>query len=166
MNQKTLTLIIVAVLAIAVVAVAAYFIMGTEDNVEDTITVENASSLQFSVDLTLEETSLGSYVYSAKNIGTTDLMVRVEIPDPSGDLIYIVNGADQTAWAYAADEWLDLSETFTNEWDMWSGTMDGYKDSLATWEEGDWTFTDTDGTGVRVYDISIDPALADSLFAP
>jgi len=166
MNQKTLTLIIVAVLAVAVVAVAAYFLMGTGDDIEDTITVENATSLQFSVDLTLEETSLGSYVYSAKNIGTTDLMVRVEIPDPSGDLIYIVNGVDQTAWAYAAEEWLDLSETFTNEWDMWSGTMDGYKDSLATWEEGDWTFTDTDGTGVRVYDISIDPTLADALFAP
>ncbi len=32
MNQKTLTLIIVAVLAIAVVAVAAYFLMGTGDD--------------------------------------------------------------------------------------------------------------------------------------
>ena len=164
MNQKILAIIVVAVLAIG--AVAAYLLLGTEDNTEDIITVENASSLQFSVDLTLNETSLGNYTYSAKNIGTDDSMIRVEIPDPSGDLIYIVNGADQTAWAYAAGEWLDLSETFTNEWDMWSLTMDGYKDSLETRTEGDWTFTDTDGTGVKVYDIAINPTLADSLFAP
>ena len=169
MNQKTLAIIIVAVLAIAVVAVAAYFLMGTEDNVEDPvdiITVENATSLQFSVDLTFDGESMGTYEYSAKNIGTSDLMVRVEIPDASGDLIYIINGANQSAWASVADEWTDLSDTFSTEWDSWTGTMEGYTDELTTWVEGDWTFTDTDGTGVKVYDIAINPTLADSLFAP
>ena len=167
MNQKTLAIIIVAVLAVAVVAVAAYFLMNTEEEkIEDTITVENATSLQFSVDLTFDGESMGTYEYSAKNIGTSDLMVRVEIPDASGDFIYIVNGANQSAWASVADEWMDLSDTFSTEWDSWTGTMEGYTDELTTWVEGDWTFTDTDGTGVKVYNISINPALADSLFAP
>ena len=167
MNQKTLAIIIVAVLAVAVVAVAAYFLMNTEEEkIEDTITVENATSLQFSVDLTFDGESMGTYEYSAKNIGTSDLMVRVEIPDASGDLIYIINGANQSAWASVADEWTDLSDTFSTEWDSWTGTMEGYTDELTTWVEGDWTFTDTDGTGVKVYNISINPALADSLFAP
>ena len=166
MNQKTLTLIIVAVLAIAVVAVAAYFLMGTGDEPEpvDTITVENATSLQFSVDLTFEEESLGTYIYSAKNIETTELMIRLEITD--SDLIYIVNGADQTAWESLAGNWTDLSENFATESDMWKTSMNAYTDNLTTWTEGDYTYTDTDGSDVRIYDISIEPTLADSLFAP
>ena len=167
MNQKTLGIIIVAVIAVAVVAVAAYYLMNNgDDNVEDIITVENASSLQFSVSITREGETYET-MYWAKYIGTSDLMIRVEIPDTSGDLIYIVNGANQTAWASEAGEWTDLSDTFSDQSDMWSLTADGYKDELSTWTEGDWTYTDpTDGSEVRVYDIDVNPSLADSLFAP
>ncbi|MBK5133747.1 hypothetical protein JJE00_04875 [Candidatus Bathyarchaeota archaeon] len=167
MNQKTLAIIIVAVIAVAVVAVAAYYLMNNgDDNVEDIITVKNASSLQFSVSITREGETYET-MYWAKNIGTSDLMIRVEIPDTSGDLIYIVNGANQTAWASTAGEWMDLSDTFSDQSDMWSLTADGYKDELSTWVEGDWTYTDTtDGSTVRVYDIAVNPSLADSLFAP
>ena len=167
MNQKTLAIIIVAVIAVAVVAVAAYYLMNNgDDNVEDIITVENASSLQFSVSITREGETYET-MYWAKNIGTSDLMIRVEIPDTSGDLIYIVNGADQTAWASTAGEWADLSDTFSEQSDMWSLTTDGYQDELSTWIEGDWTYTDaSDGSEVRVYDITVEPTLADSLFAP
>ena len=167
MNQKTLAIIIVAVIAVAVVAVAAYYLMNNgDDNVEDIITVENASSLQFSVSITREGETYET-MYWAKNIGTSDLMIRVEIPDTSGDLIYIVNGADQTAWASTAGEWTDLSDTFSEQSDMWSLTTDGYQDELSTWIEGDWTYTDaSDGSEVRVHDITVEPTLADSLFAP
>ena len=102
-------------------------------------------------------------MYWVKNIGTTDLMIRVEI----GDIIYIVNGVNQTAWANETGEWMDLSDTFSVQLDMWSLTTDGYQDELSTWTEGDWTYTDTtDGTEVKVYDIAVNPSIADTLFAP
>ena len=164
MNQKTLAIIIVAVLAVAVVGVAAYFLMSNEIE-EEIITVENATSLQLSVDITPEVDPLQTYIYSAKNIGTSELMIRLEIT--TSDLIYIVNGADQTAWEYAAGNWTDLSDTFSTQWDMWSASMDGYTEELSTWTEGDWTYTDaSDGSAVRVYDITVEPTLADSLFTP
>ena len=167
MNQKTLTIIIVAVLAIAVVAVAAYFLMGTEDNVEDPvdiITVENATSLKFSVEETIGEDIQATYIYSAKNLRTTNLMIRLEIPGEY-DLIEIINGVNQTAWESIAGEWTDLTDTFSDQSGMWSVAMEGYTDKLTTWTEGDWTY-EVDGTTVRIYDIAIDPVLADSLFAP
>ena len=161
MNQKTLAIIIVAVIAVAVVAVAAYYLMSNEIE-EEIITVENASSLQFSVSI-IRDGETYETLYWVKNIGTSDLMIRVEI----GDIIYIVNGVNQTAWANETGEWMDLSDTFSVQSDMWSLTTDGYQDELSTWTEGDWTYTDTtDGTEVKVYDIAVNPSIADSLFAP
>lgn len=165
MNQKgisTLVMAVIVVVVVAVIGVGVYLAMsgGNGDTPPD---VAGATSLQFSVEVTAADGTAYTNNYMAKNIGTSDMMVRIEI---SGDIVYIVNGADQEAWAYIGGEWTDLSETFSTEWDSWNTTVSGYQSSLADWTgTGEWTYTE-DGADVRIFDIAVNPSLADSLFQP
>lgn len=171
MNQKgvsTLVIAVIVVVVIAVVGVGVYWYMGSSGNGgEATPTptpsapdVGGASSLQFSVEVTSDGTTYTN-TYMAKNIGTSDLMIRIEM---DGDMVYIVNGAEEKAWYYMDGAWTDISSTFSDEWASWSTTVSGYQGELADWTgTGEWTYTE-DGTTVRIYDISVNPTLADSLF--
>jgi hypothetical protein len=171
MNQKgisTLVIAVIVVVVIAVVGVGVYLYMGSSgENGGATPTptptapdVEGASSLQFSVEVT-SGTTVYTNTYMAKNIGSSDLMIRIEM---EGDMVYIVNGAEEKAWAYMEGQWTDISSTFSDEWDSWSTTVSGYQDSLSDWTgAGEWIYTE-DGTTVRIFDISVNPTLADPLF--
>jgi FlaG/FlaF family flagellin (archaellin) len=168
MNQKTLVIAVIIVVAVVAVGVGVYLATlggGGGGGGGTTPNIAGATSLQFSIDLTSGGSSLGTYTYMAKNIGTSSMMIRVEITSADGDLIYIVNGAQQKAWGYASGEWMDLSDTFSDQWNSWNSTWVGYRDSLVGWAGvGDWTYTAPNGDSVRVYDIAVNPSLADSLF--
>jgi len=53
-------------------------------------------------------------------------------------------------------------------WADYEGTINGYIDRLAGWTEGDVTYTYTDPntgeTTAKIYNIEVNPTLADSLF--
>jgi hypothetical protein len=173
MNKKGISLVVVGivVVAVVVVGVVAYWAMtntgggngGNGGNGgEDVYTVENATSLQFTVTAT-EGTSMGTVVYSAKNIGTSDMMIRVDIEMEELTISYIVNGAQQKAWANEGSGWV-LYDAFLDQWDAWDSTWQGYTDNLSGWTAGEWTYTDADGYTVTVSDIAVNPSLEDSFF--
>jgi hypothetical protein len=129
--------------------------------------VAGASSLQFTATMTNSSGgSEGTYTYSAKNAGTSNLMIRIEYSDPSGDnFIYIVNGALQQAWVETGGQWTDLSSAFSSQWSTWNTAFTGYTGSLASWSGvGDYSYSSPSGETVRIYNISVNPSLADSLF--
>lgn len=169
MNQKTVAIVVIAIILIAVIGVAAYWFLGGggagEPEPTPTPGIEDATSLQYSVEITGGEAE-GTYNYMAKNIGTDDMMIRVEIPiEGMDDLVYIVNGAQQKAWANEGTGWQDISDTFSDQWAAWKSTWDGYTGNLADWTSGEKTYTDpADGSMVRIFDIVVNPSLADSLF--
>src|SRR5665648_95064 len=129
----------------------------TPTNSGTAVNIEGASSLQFTV--TMTDSSAGttsSYTYSAKNAGTTNMMIRVEFIDPSSSdsFVYIVNGAQQKAWMQAGGQWIDLTSSFSEEWDNWDSTFSDYQNSLADWNGlGDWTYT-IGGETISIHDIS------------
>lgn len=194
MNQKgisKLVLVVIVVVVLVVVGVAAYWTMGNGgdgdggdsdganggvadnggDGVEDsggtTVDVAGASSLQFKVTVTSAEMGSEEYTYMIKNAGTSSLMIRVEMESSSGDnMVYIINGAEQKAWVYSDGEWVDLSTAFQTYWDTWNSAWEGYRTNLGDWTGvGDWTYT-SNGNTIRIYDITVNPSLADSLFQP
>jgi hypothetical protein len=185
-SRKTLiAVIVIAIIAIAAVAAGVYLATqsggggGPSASVTPTPTpsaavtptptganVAGASSLQFTVDVT-GGSSQGTYKYMAKNIGTSNMMIRIEVTSTSGNLVYIVNGAQQKAWAYESGAWTDLSAAFSDQWSAWNSTWTGYESNLAGWTgTGDWAYTAPDGSTIRIHEISVNPSLADSLFAP
>jgi hypothetical protein len=55
-----------------------------------------------------------NYKFMAKNLGTSEVMMRVELVDPTGaEFIYLLNEAEQEAWAYWDGAWEDVSATFS-----------------------------------------------------
>jgi hypothetical protein len=170
MNQKTMAIVVIAVIIVAVIGVAAYWMLSSEGTGEPEPTpspsptgIEGATSLQFTVEITGGETA-GTYNFKAKNIGTDDMMIRIDIPMEGMELAYIVNGAQQKAWANEGSGWVDLSASFSDQWDSWKTTWDGYTDELATWTSGDWTYTDANGVTVTITNMTVNPTLEDSLF--
>ena len=162
MNKKTIY-IIVAVLVVVIVVGAAGVMLLNGNGGEPTPTptpavgVADATSLQFSV-----EDSSGNYTYAAKNIGT-NITLRLEILG-ADNFVYILNGTEQKAWSNVTGTWAE-EQDFNANWDMWIPVWQGYVDNLENWTgTGDYTYT-ADGTSVKISDISVNPTLADSLFA-
>ena len=192
MNQKgisKLVIVVIIVVAVLVVGVVAYLGMsggggnGTGDNGGNgggnggdgngggnggtTTDVAGASSLQFSVSFTEEGVGTDVSTYRVKNAGTSNVMMRIDTALATGeDYIYIINGAQQKVWIYGDGEWTDLSVAYDTYWNAWSTTWEGYRTSLADWTGlGDWSYTEG-GATIRIYDIYVNPSLADSLFQP
>jgi len=179
MNQKgisKLVIVVMVVVVLAVVGVAAYWAMssgggdnGGDNGVGDgdgtTVDVAGASSLQFKVSIDLVDADDIEYSYMVKNAETSNLMMRIEMESAGEDFIYIVNGAQQMVWIYSGGQWMDLSDAFPTYWDTWNSAWEGYRTNLLDWTGvGDWTYTTPNGDSVRIYDVVINPSLADSLF--
>lgn len=127
--------------------------------------VAGATSMKYSVSLTQGGVFQGSYTFQGKNADTANFMMRIDYTDKSGDQeTYIVNGAEQKAWAYSGGEWEDLSIAYSAQYSTWNNLWQGYMNSLLAWSgSGDYSYTQGDAT-VKIYDISVNPVLADSLF--
>jgi len=166
-----LVIVVIAVIVLLVVGVAAYWTMGSGggDGVVDdggtTVDVAGASSLQYKVSVNLVDSESVEYTYMIKNAETSDMMMRIEMESSGESFIYIINGAQQKVWVYSEGEWMDLSDFFPTYWDTWNSAWEGYRTNLLDWTGvGDWSYTTLDGDTVRIYDITVNPSLADSLF--
>ena len=185
MDQKGISKIVIVVIIVAILAVSAIAVYvatsgneddsgnnngGTTDNGNEetggtTVDVAGASSFQYTVTVDPADGETVEYTYMIKNVETSNLMMRIDMESSGEEIIYIINGAQQTAWIYSNDQWVDLSDAFPSYWDTWNSAWEGYRTNLLDWTGvGDWTYTTPNGDSVRIYDIDINPSLADSLF--
>ena len=175
MNKKGIsTLVIVAIIVIAVVigGIAVYVWYSGGGGEEPTPTpaptpdIEGATSMRFDVNATVDEV-LEVDRFTAKNLGTSDVLLRVDQTDAQGnEFIYLMNQTGQTAWANFGGEWMDVSATF--EADYWNSPLIGYValDSYMT-ALADWSGTgDYEGDSFIIYNIVVDPTIDDSAFEP
>ena len=191
-SRKTM-IAVIAVVIIAVLIVVVYLAaqgLGTNNSVTPTPTpvpgttatpapstsptssgtgsdIAEASSLKFTVTMTDSSgATTASYTYSAKNAGTSNMMMRVEFTDPdsSSNFIYIVNGALRQAWMSSNGEWIDLSSAYDSQYSDWNETFSDYKNNLSDWTGlGDWSYT-VGGETIRIHNIKVNPSLPDSMF--
>lgn len=161
------TLIAAGILVIIVVAVVVGVLLATRGGGGGSTggNVAGASSLQFSEDIT-SGGNLSTYKYWAKDIGTSNVAIRIEWTSSAGDYIYIVNGALRQAWVSVNGQWTDLSSYFSVYWNQWNSTFSGINANLIShWSgSGDYTYSDSNGDSVRIYGIAVNPSLSDSLF--
>jgi hypothetical protein len=178
MNKKGVSwvLIGIVIVAVVVIGVVAYWAMtstggenggengGGNGGGEETPDVAGASSLEFKVSATIGEME-EEYVFQSKNLGTSEVMLRVEQLSGGSNFIYIMNQAEQKAWAAFEGEWTDVSDQFSLYWeDTWAPALESYQTELADWTgSGEWEYTVGDDS-YKVYDIVVNPTLDDSLF--
>ena len=175
MNKKGIsTLVIVAIIVIAVVigGIAVYVWYSGGGGEEPTPTpaptpdIEGATSMRFDVNATVDEV-LEVDRFTAKNLGTSDVLLRVDQTDAQGnEFIYLMNQTAQTAWANFAGEWTDDSANF--EAYYWNSeligkvALDKYMTALA-----DWSGTgDYEGDTFTISNIVVNPEIEDSVFEP
>jgi hypothetical protein len=125
---------------------------------------QTINSLSCTVDINSEGQTI-SAEYKAKDIGTQNMKVRVDMLLEGQQVAYIINGAERKAWAYALGQWVDMSSSFDQYWDMYSESVSDYRTRLSGWTGGDITYS-MDSTTVRMYNIQLNPSLSDSLFSP
>ncbi len=177
MNEKGISamLIIVIIVAVVIVGVVAYW--GLTNTGEPTPTptptptpsnnIDTATSLGFKVDAYGE-----FYAFTAKNLGTSSILLRVDEVDAQGtSFTYVFNQAEETVWASFAGAWTDVSTDFDS---YWSGTnseiigytaFNDYKTELAANWSGNGNYDYTSGEDTfHVYDIIVNPEPEDSLF--
>jgi len=173
-NKKGIsTLVIVAVVVIIVVVagIAVYVLYsgGGEETPTPTPTsnpVEGATSMRFDVNATVDG-ALEVDKFTAKNLGTSDVLLRVDQTDAQGnDFTYLMNQTAQTAWAAFEGTWTDDSSNFADQY--WNNeliggvALDSYMTALA-----DWSGTgDYEGDSFIIYNIVVDPTIEDSVFQP
>jgi len=176
MNKKGISLVLVGivVVAVVVVGVVAYWLMtsgGEEEAEEETPDIAGATSLGFKINATISGAN-ELYAFTAKNLGTSEIMLRVDQTDVEGtEFVYVFNQTAQTVWASIAGEWMDVSTEFASYWDGANSAIigytafEGYKTQLATnWSgSGDYDYTSGEDT-FHIFDIIVNPSVEDSLF--
>jgi hypothetical protein len=123
--------------------------------------VSDASSLQYSVSLSADTPSAlrGNYTYYAKNIGSSSFMMRIDSQVYSTPEITILNGEQQKAWEYSNGKWTEIP-AYGTYFSVWQGYVDVLSSRSGT---GDFSYS-LSGATVRIYDVSVNPVLPDSLF--
>ena len=164
--------LIVIVIIVVVVAVAgAYLLMNNGGG--NTSKIADAKRLQYNADVSYQGASATVFTWTAKNVGASDMVLRIDLMGgESGNYTYILNSGAQTAWLSSNGTWTNVSSDFTNQWNYWVGTGKQWTLNLNALETiwsgtGDCTYTTPSGNGViRIYNVAINPSLADSLFQP
>jgi hypothetical protein len=174
MNKNTMYIAVAVVVIVIVVAgVGIYVFMGGGGGgggggePETVYTMGNATSLQYTVDLTTSGVT-GTYKFAGKNLGTAEIMLRVDAnPVVSEGTIYsyVMYATNQTSYNNETGTWAEGN--FTKDWGVtWSPQWSGYIAHNSDWKTGDndILYTDDAGNSVKVYNIVINPTLADSVF--
>jgi hypothetical protein len=90
--------------------------------------------------------------------------MRIDQTDENGEATFIFNAGTKEAWTSSGGVWTDISDYFDQQYAGFETMWTGYVDSLASWAgTGDYTYS-AEGITYRIYDISVNPSLADSLF--
>ena len=137
-----------------------------DNGVDDVPDVATATSIQFKGEWTNDETV--TFTYVAKDIGTEDFKSRMDGWAEGLEVGIIINGELGQAWSFQDGEWVEIpDERWDDYWEAALSELDLYISELQEWTHGDCTFTHPDYSyQVRIYDIEVEPDLADGLFEP
>ena len=169
MNKKT-SYILVAALIIIVVAAAAVglwvYIGGSKrGGSTQPVSVANASSLEFMANVTTQGSIVVTQAYYGKNIGTPNLVIRVDVlGGEAGNWSYILDTAQEKSWS-STNYGAYASSNYTANWAFWGTAWTGFVTNLKNWSgTGDYSYTSSKGYPVTIYDIQVNPKLSESLF--
>jgi hypothetical protein len=164
MNKKTIYIIVAVLVVIIVVAVAAIALTYKAPATTQAVSVAKATSLQFSANATSAGVTT-TLNFAGENIGTSNLTIRVDYP--ADNLSYILNYGTQKSWSSANSGTTWVSDNYTTDLSSWGARWTGVVTALDNWNGTgtSYTYTTTSpNSTVTVYDISVNPKLAASLF--
>jgi hypothetical protein len=175
-NKKSLYLIVSA-LVIVIVAASAGVLLLQQNNSNPNqptttptptpvpVNIPAASSLAFSVNDTSKGTTT-TYRFTADNMGTPNVDLRVEVPgcDAGLSYVYLFNAATRSAYNQTnGGQW--VTDDFNTAWPLWGNMWSTYVNQLNTWNStAQYSYTASNGDPIIIFDISVNPSLPASTF--
>jgi len=169
-ETKGIAPLIIAVVVIVVVAgvgVGAYVVVtrgggegGGGGGGGGGLDIGSATSLSFNV--TASSYGLTNVTFQAKNIGSSNLMLRIEGTINGSTSGFIVNGVQQKVWSESDGTWTEVPGGYSYLSGVWDPIFQGFRTSLLSVTVDHWE--SPDGT-VTISNIST-AELSDSLFQP
>lgn len=177
MNKNTIYIVVAVLIVVIVVGVAGFYLLGNQGGQTTTPTptptpsvpVSDASSLQFSVNITTTETGyVECYQYACKNLNTATEAVRIDMDlGDAGIYNYIVDRGTEQSWMSMDEGATWMAGDFEDDWAIYGTLFHDYVDKLVNdgGDDGsDYSYT-SGGTTIDIFCIAINPTLSDSLFA-
>ncbi|MEM2866073.1 MAG: hypothetical protein QXM46_03625 [Candidatus Hadarchaeales archaeon] len=165
------SVLLVIIVIVGAAAAGAYVVLTREGGESGGETggggggVGSASSLSYTVDVTPQGYETVTYTFKIKDIGQATVRYRIEWTSGGFPTVLIVNRAENKVWMRVGEmEWMDMSSQMN--WQSYTASAEQYRTRLQNWVSGDYTYTDPNGTRVRIYNIQVNPSLPDSLFTP
>ena len=177
MNKNTIYIIVAVLVVVIVIAGAAAYLLTNNGGNGGTTptptpsptpapTVVNATTLQFSVNETTNG-ALVTYNSAAKNVNTTSEVLRLDIPGGSiGNYSYIINLSTSKS-SFSSDNGATWATSDFNADSAYIVAFADFQTKLIGWNGSDatYSYTASNGASIVIYDIHVNPTLADSLFA-
>lgn len=160
---------IVVVVAVAV-GVGVVYVLGGLGGGPGGENIGSATSIDFKMDMTIAG-GTSTTRFMAKDIGSSNMKLRVETTAAGLEAKLILNIGNQEAWIWSSasgwENWKNDSANFELYRNTYETQLSDSLDVLSGWTGGDYNYTDpTSGTSLRFYDIQMNPALSDTLFQP
>ena len=172
MNRKTVFFLVAVLVVIVAAAVSGVYLLyyggsnSGNKSPENTqpVNVANATSLEFKANVTIQGVTTNLAFYGA-NIGTSNLKLRVDIlGGEAGNWSYIIDKGQQKSWNSTNNgPW--GSSNFTADWNFWGESWTNLVANLKNWNgTGDYSYASSNGDFHKIYNITINSDLPDSLF--
>jgi hypothetical protein len=168
-NKKIYIALAILAIIVVVAGVASYQLLYSNPSSEGgsrtqtAYTLGNATNVQFTVQSTSGDV-MTEITFAGKNLNSTDPTLRVDLTSGDSVLSYLIFG-NQTAWNNETGTW--KPSDYATDWNNWNTNQFAvYRSHNASWKSGDadiYYFNDS-GTEIKIFDISINPTLNDSLF--
>ena len=168
MNRKTVYILVAVLIVVIVAAVGGVLLWNNWIGNTKPASVANATSLQFTANITPPQGVTVTHVCYGKNINASNFMIRVDMSAGElGNWSYILNAGQGKSWNRTNNGALTESSNFTADWDYWETRWTNLVTNLKNWSgTGDYSYTSPNGYAVVISSITVNPDLPDSLFQP
>lgn len=166
MKQKIGSILVGVSIVVTVAVIAGFFLLNNLAGNNPTVSVANASSLRFSYDYRTNHGWPVTEVFSGKYIGTSELLVRIDVLGGSaGNWSYVLDTGLQRSLNRTDDGVWVTSSNYTFDWNHWGPRWTRMVNNLKNWSgTGDYSYNSSRGNPLLIYNIEVNPDLPDSLF--
>jgi hypothetical protein len=165
MNKKTIYGLVAVLIVVIVAAVAAVLLSNNGGGNTQSVSVADATSLEFMANVTSNGITVTHACYG-KNMGSSNLTVRVDIlAGESGNWSHVLDQGQGKSWNCTnSGAWIEVGN-FTDDWNSWGTRWTNFVTNLNNWNgTGDYSYTSSNGNAVTIYNVEINPSLPDSIF--
>ena len=170
LKKNTIYIIVAVLVVVIIIAGAAAYVLSNNGNngtTNPTPTptpipngVANATTLTYSANVTSQGQTT-EYKWSGKDVHA-NMTIRVDF----ANYAYIMDAGKQKSWSSTNSGVTWTQGNFTADWISWGTQWSGYVDNLTHWSgSGNYTYTNTAGEAIVLFNISVNPTIPASTFA-